>query len=60
MPQPMPIAVISWLIAVQRAAPCASPAKFQSMPLRVHATIDMATSTISVTGTVHFSKVRIA
>jgi hypothetical protein len=60
MPQPMPIAVMTWLIAVQRAVPCALPAKFQSMLPLLQATIDIATRTTSVSGTVHFSNVRIA
>jgi hypothetical protein len=56
----MPMAVMTWLIAVQRSAPSASPAKPHSMLPFDHATMDMATRMMSVIGTVHFSKVRMA
>jgi len=54
------MAVITWLIAVQRSAPSASPANPQLMSPLVQATTDIATRMMSVIGTVYFSNVRIA
>ena len=56
----MPIAVMTWLIAVHRSAPCALPAKSHWIVPLLQAAIDIEMSTSSVSGTVIFSNVRIA